>query len=296
MADGEKKMKVGLLFPGQGSQSIGMGRDLYEDLPAAKTLLDRACDILGYDIKSLMFDGDIEELTDTRYAQPAIFICSAIYLEKAKEEGIAYDYVAGHSLGEYSAIYAAGVFDFETGLKLVDTRAKAMSAENGKGSMAAVLGLTEAELGEYLKTYPDVVMANLNSPTQIVVSGDTDQINDLQEVLAAKDINSKKLAVSAAFHSPHMNKAKMVMKDALEAVAFNQPKCYVVSNVSGKASKEVDVIQANLIDQITGQVRWYDSINTMVDAGVEQFYECGNGKVLRKMNKTITLKVKCGSI
>ena len=136
----------GLLFPGQGSQKAGMGKDLYESLPAAARILDTAGEKLGYDLRGLMFNGPEEQLTDTAYAQPAIYTCSAMYLEKIRESGIEYEYVAGHSLGEYNALLAAGVFDFETGLRLVEARGKAMSRQNGKGAMAAVLGLTEAEL------------------------------------------------------------------------------------------------------------------------------------------------------
>ena len=148
-------MKNAFLFPGQGSQSAGMGKELYEQLPAAKAVLDRACDVLGYNLKDLMFNGPLEMLTDTKYAQPAIYTCSAMYLERAKKQEIAYEYVAGHSLGEYSALYAAGVFSFEAGLKLVDKRARAMANENGKGTMAAVMGLTEKELKSYIDGKPE---------------------------------------------------------------------------------------------------------------------------------------------
>lgn len=282
------------LFPGQGSQEVGMGRDLYESDPAAKEILDRANEILGYDLRSIMFEGPAETLTNTRYAQPAIYTCSAMHLEKAKSDGLDYDYVAGHSLGEYSALYAAGVFSFEDGLRLVDKRGLAMSEQNGKGTMAAVLGLTEEELEPYL--VPGVVMANLNSKTQIVVSGIESGIDEIIKALTEKEITVKKLSVSAAFHSPQMEEAAKIMTEAMDSVEFKDPECYVVSNVTGKASKDDAVIKANLLRQITGQVRWYDSINGLVDAGISQFYEVGHGKVLRKMNKMITLNPKCLSI
>ncbi len=282
------------LFPGQGSQEVGMGKELYETLPAAKRILDQAETILGYDLRNLMFNGPIEKLTDTQYAQPAIYTCSAMHLEKARERGITYDYVAGHSLGEYSSMYAAGILSFEDGLKLVAKRGKAMASQNGKGVMAAVLGLTEEELKEYM--LPGVVMANLNSKTQIVVSGAEDAIDKMIAVLEAKKIKAMKLKVSAAFHSPHMAEAAEIMKTEIEAVKMVEPAVNIVSNVTGKPTKDLNEIRTNLINQITGQVRWYDSIMTLKELGVEMFYECGNGEVLRKMNKTITLRPKCVSI
>lgn len=285
------------LFPGQGSQSIGMGKELYEEIPEARELLDDACVQLGYDLKKLMFEGPIEKLTDTAYAQPAIYTCSAMYLEKAKKEGISFDYAAGHSLGEYSALYAAGVFSFKEGLKLIDKRARAMAAENGKGMMAAVLGLSEEELKPFVDGQAGVVMANLNTRTQIVISGETEVVEAIGEKLKAREgVTVRKLMVSAAFHSPQMERAAEIMEAEIEALDFQVPKAFVVSNVTGRPTKDVDEIRTNLTLQITGQVRWYDSIIAMKEAGVEAFYEIGNGSVLRKMNKAITLRPKCLSI
>lgn len=286
------------LFPGQGSQEVGMGKELYSEIPEAGKLLNRACELLGYDLKKLMFEGTIEKLTDTAYAQPAIYTCSAMYLEKAKRQGLSFDYVAGHSLGEYSALYAAGVVSFEDGLRLVDKRGRAMAAQNGKGTMAAVLGMTEEELEPYM--VPGAVMANLNAKTQIVISGANKSVDAVEERLRSKieseEIRFRRLSVSAAFHSPQMAEAAAVMKDEIEKVSMKKPKAYMVSNVTGKMTKEIGEIRKNLTMQITGQVRWCDSIMCMKEIGVDAFYEIGNGSVLRKMNKGITLRPKCFSV
>lgn len=282
----------GLLFPGQGSQTIGMGKELYEKVESAKTLLDVANDIVGYDIKKLMFDGPQERLTDTRYAQPIIYTCSAMYLEIVKNNGTDYGCVAGHSLGEYDALLAADVYDFETGLQLVSKRGKAMSRMNGKGTMAAVLGLTEKELEPYMIT--GAVMANLNSKTQIVISGTEGAVGTIEKALSDNEnVKFRRLKVSAAFHSPQMQEAEAEMKEVIEKCSFKTPSCYVLSNVTGKPTKDANEIKNNLIAQITGQVRWYDTILSMKDLGVSMLYEVGYGDVLKKLNKTITFRPKC---
>lgn len=286
------------LFPGQGSQEIGMGKELYDILPSARVLLDKANDILDFDLKELMLNGPIEKLTDTKNAQLAIYVCSAMYLEKAKEQNIEYSYVAGHSLGEYSALYAADIVSFEDGLKLVAKRGKAMSEQNGKGTMAAVLGMTNEELSKYMNE--QVVMANLNSKTQIVISGTNEGIkkveNALKDKIDAEEIKFKRLNVSAAFHSKEMQQVVDIMRPEIENVEMHNPSCYLVSNVTAKPTKDLTEIKTNLINQITGQVRWYDSIMVLKSMNIDNFYEIGNGEVLKKMCKTITLRPKCLSI
>jgi [acyl-carrier-protein] S-malonyltransferase len=289
---------IGFLFPGQGSQEVGMGKDLYDTLPEAHSILDRAEETMDFDIKSMMFEGDTSALNDTQYSQPLIYTCSAMYLEKARAQGLECDYVAGHSLGEYSALYTAGVFSFEEGLKLVRQRGLAMSRQNGKGTMAAVLDLSENELVPLVEaTNGDVVIANLNTPKQLVISGTQNEIEQIETALEGREgIMVKRLAVSAAFHSPQMKEAAEIMTPLIEEVNFKEPRCKVVSNVTGTVAENADVIKKNLIAQITGQVRWYDSIINMTNAGVDEFYEIGYGKSLRGMNRRIENAAKCMSL
>ena len=271
----------GLLFPGQGSQAVGMGKELYGKLQSAKQVLDEANELLGYDLKTLMFEGP-----------QAIYTCSAMYLEKVKTDGLNYDYVAGHSLGEYNALLASGVFSFATGLRLVSQRGEAMSRMNGKGTMAAVIGIDEEKLKSYM--FPGAVIANLNSKTQIVISGDEACVDAIGKKLSENEtVKFKKLRVSAAFHSSQMSKAAEIMKKIIEKTEFKIPLCNVISNVTGKPTTDMDEIKSNLVAQMTGQVRWYDTIMAMKKAEVSMLYDVGYGDVLRKMNKTITFRPKC---
>ncbi len=290
-------MKNAFLFPGQGSQSVGMGKELYDSISEAKRILDMACDILGYDLKTIMFEGPVEKLIDTRYAQPAIYTCSAMYLEKSKQADVEYEYTAGHSLGEYSADYAAGVLEFEDGLLLVNERAKYMSGQNGNGSMLAVMGMPVDELQTIVDKIEGIVIANLNTMMQTVVSGTNEGIYDLQKQLSDNDsVIIKPLQVSAAFHSPLMQDAADKMKPILEKVPLKSSDVHVVPNVTAIPTRKTGLIRECLIRQITGQVHWFESIQAMCDAGVECFYECGNGKVLKRMNKVISPNTRCLSI
>ncbi len=282
-------MATAFLFPGQGSQQIGMGKELYNELPEAKRILDGACEVLGYDLKMLMFEGPEDKLSDTRFAQPAIYTCNAMHLAKARSMRLSCDYVAGHSLGEYDALLAAGMIDFTMGLKLVAERGQAMGKQNGKGLMAAIVGVPEDILREITdKTNGRVVIANLNTPMQLVISGTEEGIKEVEQALVGIEGGKvKRLNVSAAFHSPHMVEAAGIMTPLIDAVDFRDPICKVVSNVTGIPTSDREEIRSNLIAQITGQVRWYDSILNMVSAGVDTMYEIGNGKVLRGMNRRI---------
>ena len=264
--------------------------------------LREASEILGYDLKKLMFEGSAENLSDTRYAQPAIYTASAMFLEKAGSNGLEAGFVAGHSLGEYSALYAAGVFDFETGLRLVKRRAELMSRQNGRGGMAAILGLDEESVVSLLeKAAPSLVVANLNSKTQVVVSGETEALKAAEKALMAvygeKDsVKFRLLNVSAAFHSPQMASASREMRDLIEETRFGEPACYVVPNVSGKPTRDAAELKRCLEEQMTGQVRWLDTVLSLKDAGVDRMYEVGHGDVLKKLCKTIFFRPKCEGV
>lgn len=285
---------IGFLFPGQGSQAVGMGESLYNTLPAASAILDEACDVLGYDLKQLLFEGPTDKLSDTRYAQPAIYTSSAMYLEKARESGLTCDYVAGHSLGEYNALYAAGVYSFADGLRLVERRGEAMSRMNGRGTMAAVLGIQKDDLETLVNDLPGVVLANVNTRNQIVVSGSKEQLVDLQARIAVREgAKFRWLRVSAAFHSPQMADAAQEMAPIITNATLQEPTCMVVPNITAVPTRDIKVIRKSLVAQITGQVLWSDSILAMKSAGVKTLYEVGYGDVLKKMNKAITFRPKC---
>lgn len=292
-------MKKAFVFPGQGAQFVGMGKDLYETNPLAKELFDTANEVLGFDITSIMFDGTADELKQTKVTQPAVFLHSVISA-LCMGEAFAPDMVAGHSLGEFSALVAAGALTFEDGLRLVHTRALAMqkACEVAPGTMAAIIGLPDTKVEEAcaeVSTDGNVVIpANYNCPGQLVISGNVDAINAACDKLKAEGAKrALPLPVSGAFHSPLMQPAKDELQSAIESTAFNAPKCPVYQNVDAKPYTDPDTIKANLIAQLTSSVRWTATVENMIADGAEDFSECGPGKALQGMigriNKNVSV-------
>lgn len=277
------------VFPGQGSQFVGMGKDLYDTNSTAKQLFDKANEILGFNITDIMFAGTDDELKQTKVTQPAVFLHSVISaLCKGGEESPAM--VAGHSLGEFSALVYAGALSFEDGLKLVAARANAMqkACEANPGTMAAIIALPDEKVeeicAEVSKNGKVVVPANYNCPGQLVISGDREAINEACEKLkAAGAKRALPLKVGGAFHSPLMQPAKEELQEAIEATSFNAPKCPVYQNVDAKPHTDPAEIKANLIAQLTSSVRWTTSVKNMIADGATDFTECGPGKALQGM-------------
>lgn len=277
------------VFPGQGSQFVGMGKDLYDNNDKAKELFEKANEILGFRITDIMFAGTDAELTQTKVTQPAVFLHSVISALCLGDD-FAPSMVAGHSLGEFSALVAAGALSFEDGLKLVYARATAMqkACEAALGTMAAVIGLPDETIENVCKecSAPGniVVPANYNCPGQLVISGNVDAINQACEKLkAAGAKRALPLKVSGAFHSPLMQPAKEELQKAIEATEFSTPKCPVYQNVDGKPHTDAAEIKANLIAQLTSSVRWTSSVQNMIADGADDFTECGPGKALQGM-------------
>ena len=282
-------MKKAFVFPGQGAQFVGMGKDLYDNNPLAKELFEKANDILGFRITDIMFSGTDEELKQTKVTQPAVFLHSVISA-LCMGEDFAPDMVAGHSLGEFSALVAAGALNFEDGLKLVYARAMAMqkACEAAPSTMAAIVGLDDATIENVcaeINTENNVVVpANYNCPGQLVISGNVEAVKAACEKL--KEAGAKRallLPVGGAFHSPLMQPAKDELQAAIEATTFNTPKCAVYQNVDAQAHTDAEEIKANLIAQLTASVRWTQEVQNMIAAGATDFTECGPGKVLQGM-------------
>ena len=275
------------VFPGQGAQFVGMGKDLYENNPVAKDLFEKANDILGFRITDIMFNGTDEELKQTKVTQPAVFLHSVISA-LCMGEAFTPDMVAGHSLGEFSALVAGGALDFEDGLKLVYARAMAMqkACEAAPSTMAAIVGLDDATIektcSEIHSADNVVVPANYNCPGQLVLSGNIEAVKAASEKL--KEAGARRallLPVGGAFHSPLMQPAKDELQAAIEKTNFHTPKCAVYQNVDAQAHTNPEEIKANLIAQLTAPVRWTQEVQNMIAAGATDFTECGPGKVLQ---------------
>ena len=283
------------VFPGQGAQFEGMGKDLYESSDIAKEMLEKANDILGFRITDVMFEGTAEELKQTKVTQPAIFLHSCV---KAKMAGDNFqpDVVAGHSLGEFSALVAAGALSFEDGLKLVSQRALAMqkACEIQESTMAAIIGLDDAVVEEVCASIDDVVVpANYNCPGQLVISGSIEGIN--KACVALKDAGARRalvLPVGGAFHSPLMEPAREELQAAIETTTFSTPNCPIYQNVDAKPTTDAALIKSNLIAQLTSPVRWTQTMLNMIADGVEAFVEVGGtGKVLQGMIRKVDRKM-----
>lgn len=280
------------IFPGQGAQFPGMGKDLYDQSDQAKALFNSANSILGFDITKIMFEGDPEDLKQTKVTQPAIFLHSVI-LAKCLSNKFNPDMVAGHSLGEFSALVANNTLNFESGLKLVAQRAVAMqkACEISEGTMAAVLGLENKIVESTCKEINGIVVAaNYNCPGQLVVSGEIEPINKACKLM--KDKGARRalvLPVGGAFHSPLMEPAREELANAIENTKFNSPSCPIYQNVSAIAVSDVNKIKKNLIAQLTAPVKWTQSIESMIKDGATDFIEVGPGNVLqglvRKINR-----------
>jgi len=285
--------KIGLIFPGQGSQYAGMGKIIYDEIKSAKYLMDRSNEVLGFDIKSIIFGTDDELLKSTDIAQPAIYIISAMYFEKFKALNVDFNVVAGHSLGEYSALYANGVLSFEDGLMLVRKRGLLMSQSSDiSGGMIAVIGLSNEEVEKIISDYQDLFIANINSRIQTVISGKLEVLKQIVPVLEQKANKVIPLKVSAAFHTPYMQNARIKMEKEINKITFHDPIVPIIPNITAKPTQNADEIKRCLIDQITGQVKWLDTIITMKNMGIDKLYEVGPNDVLKKINMTITSKMK----
>ncbi|MGD1981623.1 MAG: ACP S-malonyltransferase [Flavobacteriales bacterium] len=283
-------MSTAYVFPGQGAQFPGMGKDLYENNAEAKALFDKADEVLGFSLSAIMFEGTAEELKETKVTQPAIFTLSVI-MAKLLGEDFKPTMVAGHSLGEFSALTAVGALDFESALKLVSARAMAMqkACEMKPSTMAAILGLTDEQVENICESTPGVVVAaNYNCPGQLVISGEIEAIEAACE--AAKEAGARRalvLPVGGAFHSPMMEPARAELAAAIESTEFHTPLCPVVQNSVAEAISDPAEIKQNLIDQLTAPVKWTQSVQQMIASGVTDYVECGPGKTLQGLVKKI---------
>lgn len=288
-------MKTAYIFPGQGAQFVGMGQDLYNLNEDTKALFEKANDILGFRITDIMFSGTDEDLKQTKVTQPAIFLHSVI-LAKALGDSFQPTMVAGHSLGEFSALVAAGALSFEDGLKLVAQRANAMqkACEAQPSTMAAILGLDDETVEKVCAQVEDVVVAaNYNCPGQLVISGTIEGVDKACVLLTeAGAKRALKLNVGGAFHSPLMKPAKVELQTAIENTEIKAPVCPIVQNVDAKPYTDPEQIKANLIAQLTGAVRWTQTVQQMLADGAEAFVEVGPGNVLQGLVKKVDRSVQ----
>jgi [acyl-carrier-protein] S-malonyltransferase len=287
------------VFPGQGAQFVGMGKSIYDSQPEIKALFEKANEILGFRITDLMFEGTDEDLRQTKVTQPAIFLHSVL-LAKSLGDDFKPEMTAGHSLGEFSALVAAGALSFEDGLKLVYRRALAMqkACEAEPSTMAAILGLEDAVVEQVLENISEVVVAaNYNSPGQLVISGSIEGINIACEKL--KEAGAKRalpLKVGGAFHSPLMNPAKEDLAEAINSTQFNAPICPVYQNVTAKPTTDPELIKSNLIAQLTAPVKWTQIVQNMATDGLTQCVELGPGNVLQGLVKKIAPQVEVSGL